>query len=247
MTHPTSRREAALYLVELGLNDCQIGRATGIPYRTVQNWQTVSIPGRGEPRPDCPRCHDGPLDDSAYAYLLGLYLGDGWLQRGARVDILMIYCCDLYPGLIAECADAMAVVRGRGDPTFRSKDGCIFVAHHWKHWGCLFPQHGSGPKHLRPITLEPWQNEVVEHRPDRFLRGLVHSDGCRYVNEVTSRGKRYRYVNYGFTNRSKDIRDLFCWACHLVGVAWRQSGPYDVVVARRADVQALDLMVGPKY
>ena len=69
-----------------------------------------------------------------------------------------------------------------------------------KHWPCLFPQHGPGRKHLRPISLEPWQSEIVERYPGRFLRGLFHSDGCRVTNwavrQVAGTAKRYEYPRY---------------------------------------------------
>ncbi|HYJ67134.1 MAG TPA: hypothetical protein VEX15_05670 [Nocardioidaceae bacterium] len=59
------------------------------------------------------------------------------------------------------------------------------------------PQHGSGRKHTRLITLERWQVEIVERHPDRFLRGLFHSDGCRTINtvvrQVAGKSKRYEY------------------------------------------------------
>lgn len=62
----------------------------------------------------------------------------------------------------------------------------------WHHWPCLFPQHGPGRKHERPIVLEHWQREIVEQHPGPFLRGLFHSDGCRVTDWTRSRltGKR---------------------------------------------------------
>ena len=60
---------------------------------------------------------DGAIATEAgkYVYLLGLYLGDGWIgDRPRGVFDLQIYCCDSYPGLIAECFDALAAMRSRG-------------------------------------------------------------------------------------------------------------------------------------
>jgi hypothetical protein len=36
--------------------------------------------------PRCPRCHARALDERAYCYLLGLYLGDGHITQGRRGD-----------------------------------------------------------------------------------------------------------------------------------------------------------------
>ena len=71
-----------------------------------------------------------------------------------------------------------------------------------------FPQHGPGRKHLRPIRLEPWQEVLVKEATEDFIRGLIDSDGCRVV--ANDRG--VRSVRYHFSNRSDDIRGLFCAA-----------------------------------
>ncbi len=51
----------------------------------------------------CFRCRaevGNPTTAAAYAYLLGLYLGDGHLVTSARVPVLRISCSDAWPGLI---------------------------------------------------------------------------------------------------------------------------------------------------
>ncbi len=54
------------------------------------------------------------------------------------------------------------------------------------------------------------------------------------------------YPRYQFFNASSVIRGIFCWACDLYGVRWRQSGPRTISVSRRPDVAKLDLVIGPK-
>ncbi|MER7191127.1 hypothetical protein [Streptomyces flaveolus] len=49
-----------------------------------------------------------PADDQAYAYLLGLYLGDGCISAHPRSGR---YLRNAWPGLIQECADAIVKVR----------------------------------------------------------------------------------------------------------------------------------------
>ena len=39
---------------------------------------------------------------------------------------------------------------------------------------------------------------------------------------------------------------LFVWACHLVGVECRPSNARNIAVSRRASVEILDALVGPK-
>jgi hypothetical protein len=54
------------------------------------------------------------------------------------------------------------------------------------------------------------------------------------------------YPRYQFSNRSEDIRNLFCWALDLVGAHWTQSNQWTISVSRRKDVHYLDSFVGPK-
>lgn len=110
-----------------------------------------------------------------------------------------------------------------------------------KAWPCLFPQHGPGKKHHRRIVLSEWQRQLVRITPDRLLRGLIHSDGCRFM----SSGRGWRHPRYAFSNLSADIRRIFTDACDLMGMHWTTSGRV-VYVSRKADVARLDTFVGPK-
>ena len=128
--------------------------------------------------------------------------------------------------------------------------GCLVITVSWKHWPCLFPQHGPGRKHERPIALVDWQRAIVEQHPDAFLRGLFHSDGSRTRNwasrRVAGEVKRYEYPRWEFANRSTDIIDLCCWALELAGVAFRVRQVDRVAVSRREAVARLDELIGPK-
>ncbi len=113
---------------------------------------------------------------------------------------------------------------------------------YWKHWPCVFPQHGPGVKHRRCIQLATWQEEVVADEPGRFLRGLIHSDGSRDLNRVNGKA----YPRYQFTNASEDILGIFTRACDHLGVRWRRSDYRTISIARRDDVVKLDGVIGPK-
>jgi hypothetical protein len=115
----------------------------------------------------------------------------------------------------------------------------------------LFPQHGPGRKHERPILLEAWQQEVVRRYPGALLRGLFHSDGCRITNwtvrQVAGSAKRYEYPRYLFSNESTDIMRICITALDQLGIAWRMARPNSLSVARREAVAVLDEHVGPKF
>lgn len=115
------------------------------------------------------------------------------------------------------------------------------------HWPCLLPQHGAGPKHYRKIALTGWQREIIEARPERFVRGLFHSDGSRFINRVTRNGRTYAYSRYNFVNESTDIMRLCGLFLDQLGIAWRMARHNTLSVARREAVARLDECVGPKW
>jgi hypothetical protein len=166
-----------------------------------------------------------------YAYLLGLYLGDGHISLHRRgVYFMRVVLDNAWPGVIDECEAAMRAVR---------PDNSV----------CRVK------KHDRTIALEHWQQKIVQAHPWEFIRGLIHSDGCRITNWTTrlvaGERKRYEYPRYFFSNKSDDIRQLFTDALDLVGVEWttlaRGSDPFNISIARKASVALMDTHVGPKH
>jgi hypothetical protein len=234
-----------------------VSKSTGISRATLRDWR--EHPEKlNKRRTVCPRCADtpslpGPPRD--YAYLLGLYLGDGcisaWGDRAKGVWALRIACADAWPGLVAECKAAMAAVRPDNKVSTQQRVGCAEVIACSRHWPCLFPQHGPGKKHNRRIELEPWQRIMVGQHPGSFVRGLFHSDGCRFLNRVRrplADGDRwYEYPRYMFTNQSRDILALCGETLDQLGVSWRYSRRNTISVARRESIARLDEFVGPKY
>lgn len=232
-----------------GASIASIARRTELPYGTVKNWCRGDVPAP-EPR-RCEECGDHvheALPEESYAYLLGLYLGDGCLSTARGAVWLCISCDAGYPGIVAECRRAIAEVapHRRSNVHAESRSRLITVRSYAPMWLCLFPQHGRGRKHHRTIALAPWQREIVDRHPGALLRGLIHSDGWRGENRVRVGGRRYSYPRYQFSNRSDDIRGIFTDACDRLGVAWRPWGRWNVSVARRDSVALLDEFVGPK-
>lgn len=192
-------------------------------------------------------------DPSAYAYLLGMYLGDGYLAFTGRCWQLVVSLDGAYPGIVEECAaairaslpDVSAHVRTvRGTNTIRVDSGS-------QRWPMLFPQHGPGRKHERPIVLADWQLTIVGEHTGSFIRGLIHSDGCRSINRFrtalpSGRIAEYAYPRYFFSNASADIRTLFCIACDHLGIRWTQSNARNISISHRPSVALLDTLVGPK-
>jgi hypothetical protein len=196
----------------------------------------------------CERCgheaHDLGAMPSAYTYLLGLYLGDGCISSNARgVHRLRIVLDAKYPGIIREAERAIREVMPHNKVTCQAKPkNCVEVYSYSKAWPCLVPQHGAGRKHRRRISLEPWQRDLIYRWPEGLVRGLIHSDGCRFMNT----GRRWRHPRYAFCNLSEDIKAIFCETVGLLGLHCTRSGPKTIYVSRKADVAVLDRIVGPK-
>ncbi len=94
--------------------------------------------------------------------------------------------------------------------------------------------------------LADWQRNAADRHPWNVLKGLIHSDGCRSTNSIKHPKKIYVYPRYTFSNRSADIRGIFCEYCDRVGVRWRQMNEFNISVARRDSVALMDRYIGPK-
>ena len=109
------------------------------------------------------------------------------------------------------------------------------------HLSCLFPQHGDGKKHDRPIVLDPWQEALIDEAPWAFLRGCIRSDGCVFINRTGP----YEYLSYDFANHSEDIIGLFEQVCLDLRLRPRRRSRR-VRLNRREDVARLVEHVGLK-
>jgi hypothetical protein len=194
-----------------------------------------------------------PPDQLAYAYLLGWYLGDGYVANTGRTYQLVITADAVYPRIIAECCDAIAAVLPGRIANVRPHrvQRSVRIQICSKQWTEVFPQHARGRKHERPIALELWQLAIVARYPWAFLRGLIHSDGCRTTNAFSTRlpsGRvaDYSYTRYFFSNVSADIRGLFCATCDQLGLRWTKSNRRNISISHRDSVALLDEHVGPK-
>jgi len=244
MVRTARERSVALALLSEGRSSIAAARLTGVPASTIREWarQPLDVTHRR----DCPCASPAIGDAPAYAYLFGLYLGDGTVSRAGRTWRLRIFQDAGYPALVVEIASAMTrvVPERRVSVVTRGTDtgrGCAVVSSYARHWLCLFPQHGPGRKHERAIELVPWQQQIVDQHAELFIRGLLHSDGCRVTNKVGSR----HYPRFLFSNRSADIRGILCRSLEHLGIPYRSSG-HTISIATADGVARLDAFVPQK-
>ena len=192
-----------------------------------------------------------PPDGRSYAYLLGLYLGDGCLGVQGSSAQLTLNLAEAYPSIVTQASEAIRRTVPGIHVGLCAGPGLIKVYANTPVWLRAFPQHGPGRKHTRCIRLRPWQREITGAHPKALIRGLIHSDGSRCINRFkmklpSGRVGSYSYVRYFFTNYSADIRNIFCEHCGLLGIRWTQSSFKNISIAHRDSVAKLDSFVGPK-
>ncbi len=178
----------------------------------------------------------------AYSYLLGMYLGDGYIARYPRAYVLRVYLHQDQRDIAERVGRAITTLLplNRVNLVSHRHARAMAVTCYSQAWPRIFPQHGPGRKHSRPIILEPWQREIVERHPGEFIRGCIESDGSRHRRIV--KGKNY--PAYSFKNRSSDILRLFKEGCQLLGLHPCRASSVTISIARRADVARLDAILG---
>ncbi len=188
------------------------------------------------------RADHRPLDLAArtYAYLLGMYLGDGHIVAAKKSYRLQIYLNAEHVEMIDRVARAIEALLPDRPIAFVPHKTAIAVSVYFKGWPWLFPQHGPGRKHTRRIVLEPWQQEAVARYPEAFVRGCIDADGCRHRRIVNGKN----YPAYNFVNWSEDILGLFTWALDMLQIHWTRPRRTAISIARRADVARLDALFG---
>jgi hypothetical protein len=261
------QHQAIMRLWEQEQNQCEISRQLKIPRSTVRDsiirYQEREIKAYYSQTEvesllhtlKNPSTENASVLRPAYAYLLGIYLGDGCVNKARRVYRLRVSLDARYPGIIQECKTAIETLLplnkvGEVRNYYQDRLSHIDVSSFYKDWPTLLPQHGEKHKHERPIVLMDWQKEIVDLYALEFFRGLFHSDGSRFPNIV--KGKDY--PRYQFSNCSRDIIDLFIAACKRLNIHYTEKFfekpghalRYDVFISKRKDVTYLDSVIGPK-
>ncbi len=261
MMRTYEEKHLILELWEKGYNKKQIARMTGIPRGTVLDCikQFGSLQGLESNKESASKStSDEVLHriwnpenvdlQKSYAYVLGIYLGDGYIVRNNRVYFLRVFLDERYPGIIDCCAANIQTLlpENKVNVMHSTQGNFVEVICTHKFWPEMLPQHGKGKKHDREIKLVDWQQIIIDTYPLEFFRGLYHSDGSRFSNIV----KGTDYPRYSFTNYSDDIRRMFCEACDRLGIHWtekaRYGKPADIFISKRKDVAYLDSVIGPK-
>lgn len=202
--------------------------------------------------------------EEAYAYMLGMYLGDGYIVQMPRTYALRIACDYKYPKIIEKVTKYMQILFPKNKVNYftsyyNNKPSCTEVKIYNNGIPKKFPQHGIGKKHERPIVLESWQKVIVDKYPKLFLCGLFESDGCRYESKIKRKNSEqyYTYWNYNFSNVSLNITNLVLDKLKKLNISYRLQHKYKntnencekqyvVTISKKTDVAFMDTFIGPK-
>ena len=151
MTRPRTDLEFVRDLLDQGLSVAEAARRAGVPRSSVQTWLRQGLDRAIDSRTDTPAeglpcdfCHYiRDLSESSYAYLLGLYLGDGCISdHGRGVYRLRIVQDSKYQNLIRECVIAMHWVLPN-KVGFVKQQGCTEISSYSKHCHACFHSMGA--------------------------------------------------------------------------------------------------------
>jgi hypothetical protein len=237
--HSREIQEAILDLSKQGFNNSEISRQLNIPRRTISDRVrkgeiTLQIRGSSE---------FSVTEDlfPEYAYALGLYLGDGCIDKGPRevyrmrvtltkTDAVVIHRCMRVLGQLFPINKVNAIPR--------KTEGATDITLHSKSLKSAFPQHGLGKKHHRKIWLADWQKEITHSCPEWLLAGLIDSDGCR-LNAYYKREDQ-SYLRYDFTNFSSDILEIFADHAKRLNLHFTYPKTTRIAFYSRKDVQQIE-------
>lgn len=259
------QKQEIIRLLGKGLSRNEIATKLDIAWKQVDYWSRNSarvvklVDTRDLKSRAFERTGSSPVScTKEYAYVLGLYLGDGYinLQTPAYGVYKLRITQDVkYQHLVEEHRKALETIfEGNRAAVYHHKNSnAIDVYIHSQLIGVLFPQRGSGPKNKRDVSLEDWQLRIVEQHPDAFLRGLMQTDGSRY----TRKQGNHEYVTYNFTNTSEDIIKMVEHCCDMLGLhptkyrrpsnvcsgIPRSTTKTTITFNKRKDVELLDSVV----
>jgi hypothetical protein len=175
--------------------------------------------------------------NKVYSYVLGLYLGDGYINKTDRAYRLRIFLDKKYTTLNSFAKSKLSELFEKNKIGItETKSNCVVLSVYNKNLPTLFPQHGKGLKHNRTIDLSDWQIKLIDWL--ELIRGLFHSDGSYYFD----RDRDY----FNFRNYSKEILEIFKLCCEKLLISYTTPNDVTVRVGKRKDVQKLVELIGNK-
>lgn len=177
--------EVVMGLCADGINNSEISRRTNIPRRTIVDWVLGKIIIENEPDTE-PTLYLEKIKQE-YCYLLGAYLGDGYIDIVRKTHRLRITCDAKYPHVIERIENSIKAVlpNNKVGRVIRHSGACVDVYVFSNMLPILFPHLGIGKKHERKIIIQTWQKDIIQTNSTALLQGLFDSDGSWFSYQGT--------------------------------------------------------------
>jgi len=233
-----------IQLKKSGLNNSQISKLLEIPRTTINSW-IKSKPNFEKNNNDDFNPEKYIVEnklENTYSYILGLYLGDGYINKMKRTYRLRIFNTKEYEQLNNHIKRQLQILFPNNKIGFVDFKSYLSIhVYSNKLIPHLFPQNGIGRKHTRNIKLVDWQKRIISHK--HLLMGLFHSDGTFYYRK----NKKNIYPAYGFRNESDDIHEIFQNCCRNLNISYTFSiKRKNTNIYKNNDVIKLKEIIGTK-
>ena len=226
-------------LKNIGLNNSEISKIVNIPRTTINSWLKNKPVYKNEFNPKKYIIENNILNE--YSYLLGLYLGDGYINKTPRTYRLRIFNDIKYDKLNKHIIKTIKKILPNNSVNVINHDTYYTIYVYSNKIKYLFPQLGDGLKHKRKIILSNWQKEIIKYK--YLLMGLYHSDGTYYNRIVNNKN----YPAYGFRNESMDIHNIFQKCCDKLKINYTFATKVkNTNIYKRIDVNNLNKLIGTK-
>lgn len=212
-----------------GTSKKQCGELLGLSYNTVRKyWDMEGIPQSKVTNQKeiefINRWSNESNDiDETYSYVLGLYLSNGYIATHKYTKCFRLSQNIKYQNLIQEHINALQrLFNKQPNIVYPKNTNAVDIVVGSRDLDFLFPQGTiEGPKNKHPIILEQWQHRIISKYPKQFIRGMMQTDGCRFLNKNS--------VRYSFSNASKDICNIMTEICDKEELSYsiyeRQTNP----------------------
>ena len=140
-----------LELHGIGCSDLRIAREVGVSRDSVRKYRVLPLPAHKD---DWLR-NFSPIQQCHYSYILGLYLGDGCIDKTARTYRIRFFFHDTDDrGTVERLKISLRVIFPDNaiSVTRKTYARCVVVSLYSNKIPNLFPQHGIGKKNSRDVS-----------------------------------------------------------------------------------------------
>lgn len=180
----------------------------------------------------------------SYSYILGMYLGDGYVDKMKRTYRLRIALDSRQDIVENECIKHLKILFPDNNINSRiiKNQNCKTITLYSNLLPYIFPQcRFRGKKHEHDVSLLQYQKNSINLLP--FMKGLFQSDGSFYY-------RNSKYKTYNFSNKSIQIIDMFSECLInlniLPKISKKANGVYRIQIQNKKDTDILYNILGEK-